>query len=73
MQGEETFQAMPECANSVKDVGEKDKNTVLVSKGTKGVYEHIYHFNSKWIRKKEKIIEFEMDFKKSLLLFLKSK
>ena len=31
---------------------------------TTGVYERIYHFNSKWIRKKREICAFEVDFKK---------
>ena len=28
--------------------------SVLVFEGTTGVYERIYRFNSKWVRKKEK-------------------
>ena len=43
---------------------------VLPTEGTMGMYECINHFSSKQIRKTESIIEFEMDFKKSLLLIL---
>lgn len=43
---------------------------VLLTEGTMGMYKRINHFNSKRMRKTEKIIEFEMDFKKSLLLTL---
>ena len=43
---------------------------VLLTEGTMGMYECINHFNSEQIRKTENIIEFEMAFKKSLLLML---
>ena len=43
----------------------------MVFKGTMGVHELIYCFNSKMSEKEREICEFEMDFKKSfLLLFL---
>ena len=45
-------------------------SAVLLTEVTMGMYECINHFNSKQIRKTENIIEFEMDFKKSLLLML---
>ena len=46
----------------------------MVLEGTTGVYERIYYFSSKGLRKKErKMCEFEMDFKKSFLLLFLSK
>ena len=42
--------------------------SVMVFEGITGVYERIYFFNSKSEKKRREICEFEMAFKKSLLL-----
>ena len=39
----------------------------MVFKGTTGVYERIYYFQSHMSKKEREICEFEMDFKKSFL------
>ena len=39
--------------------------TGMVFKGTTGVYERIYCFNSKLARQKEKYVNLKMDFKNS--------
>ena len=40
----------------------------MVFKGTTGVYERIYSFNSKMRKKEREICEFEIDFKKSFFV-----
>ena len=40
----------------------------MVFEETAGVYECIYRFNFKWIKKEREICEFEVDYKKSFLL-----
>ena len=40
----------------------------VVFKGTTGVYERIYSFNSKMRKKEREICEFEIDFKKSFFV-----
>ena len=44
-----------------------ESGMVLRNYGTKGVYEGIYRFNSKWVRKKEKYENSKMDVKIFLL------
>ena len=40
-----------------------ESGIVLRNYGTTGVYEGIYRFNSKWVRKKEKYANSKMDLK----------
>ena len=45
----------------------------MVFEGTTGVYERIYRFNFKWVRKKEKYLNFEMDLRNFFVCTLLAK